>query len=124
MAMSPIFYDIRELQRIFSRSPLHLESEGTWLPPLDIYETDREFIVKLEIPGVRKQDIKIGFSENVLTISGTRCDETMGSEMKYVQMEIAYGEFQRRVVFNTPIDQNAITAKYSEGFLKVVLPKL
>lgn len=124
MAMSPIFYDIRELQRIFSRSPLHLESEGTWLPPLDIYETDREFIVKLEIPGVRKQDIKIGFSENVLTISGTRCDETMGGEMKYVQMEIAYGEFQRRVVFNTPIDQNAITAKYSEGFLKVVLPKL
>jgi len=122
--MSPIFYDIRELQRIFSRSPLHLESEGAWLPPLDVYETDSEFIVKLEIPGVQRQDIQIGFSENALTISGTRCDETMGGEMKYVQMEIAYGEFQRRVVFNTPIDQKAITAKYSEGFLKVVLPKL
>lgn len=122
--MSPIFYDIRELQRIFSRSPMHLESEGAWLPPLDVYETDREFIVKLEIPGVQKQDIKIGFSQNVLTISGTRCDEAMGVEIRYVQMEIAYGEFQRQVAFNTPIDPNAITAKYSEGFLKVVLPKL
>ncbi len=122
--MSPIFYDIRELQRIFSRSPLHLESEGAWLPPLDVYETEKEFIVKLEIPGVKKEDINIGFSENLLTISGRRCDEALGEEIRYVQMEIAYGEFQRRVVFNTPVDPNAIKAKYSEGFLKVVVPKL
>jgi len=122
--MSPIFYDIRELQRIFSRSPLPLESGSAWLPPLDVYETDNEFIVKLEIPGVKKQDIQIGFSENVLTISGTRCDETLGIEIKYVQMEIAYGEFQRRIAFHTPIDQNAIKAQYSDGFLKVVVPKL
>ena len=122
--MSPIFYDIRELQRIFSRSPVHLESEGAWLPPLDVYEADKAFIVKLEIPGVQKQDIKIGFSDNVLTISGTRCDETLSGEIKYVQMEIAYGEFQRRIAFNTPIDPNAIKAHYDDGFLKVVLPKL
>jgi len=98
--------------------------EQEWLPPTDVYETEREFVVLVEIPGVERDQIKVSFNEGVLTIRGERRDLARGTGVRFHQMEITYGRFVREICFPTPIDKERIRARYSKGILKVVLPKL
>lgn len=97
--------------------------EQEWLPPTDVYETEEEFVVLMELPGMEREEIKISFSEGVLTIRGERRDETRGSRVHYHQMEISYGPFQREIHFPVPLIKEEIKAQYRQGLLKVVLPK-
>jgi HSP20 family protein len=92
-----------------------------WFPPMDVYETEDEFIVKIEIPGMRKEEFRITFNDGILTIQGERNDDS--EALRYMVMEINYGEFERRIRFKEPINQKGIKAFYKNGFLKVVLPK-
>lgn len=99
-------------------------SEGfTWSPPMDVYETEEAYVVVLEIAGVRREAIHIGFLHDMLTVSGERCDEAKPESARYSQLEINYGPFQKELRFPSPIRRAAISAHYRDGFLKVVLPK-
>lgn len=104
------------LQRSFGEEP-------EWLPSTDVYETEGEFIVRLELPGMERDEIKITFMEGVLTIRGERRNELEASRVRYHQMEIRYGPFQRAICFPVPIAKEKIKAQYRQGLLKVVLPK-
>jgi HSP20 family protein len=97
--------------------------EQEWLPPTDVYETEEEFIVLMELPGMEREEIKISFTEGVLTIRGERREEARGSCIHYHQMEIRYGPFQREIYFPVPLRPEEIKAQYRQGLLKVVLPK-
>ena len=97
--------------------------EQEWLPPTDVYETEQEFVVLMELPGLKQEEIKVSFTEGVLTIHGERRNELQGSRVRYHQMEIRYGPFQREICFPTSIAKQGVKAQYRQGLLQVVLPK-
>ena len=94
-----------------------------WVPPMNVYETKAKYVVRLEIPGVRKQDLRLGFRDNTLTICGQRAEEMPAGSLSYLHMEIEHGEFRREIRFAHDIQREVVQAQYQEGFLKVVLPK-
>lgn len=115
-------YSLYSLQRLVGlRGAFTHERE--WLPPTDVYETEEEFVALMELPGLEQEQIKVSFSEGVLTIRGERRDELRGSRVRYHQMEISYGKFRREIYFPIPIAKDRIEAQYRQGLLQVVLPK-
>jgi len=94
----------------------------TWRPPTDVYETDENVIVRVEIAGMKETDLSVTLADRMLVISGIRHDPS--SKVAYHQMEINYGEFRTEVHLHWAIDRDGIEASYVDGFLQVVLPKL
>ena len=95
-------------------------------PPTDVYETPEALVVRMEIAGLRAEELHVNLERenHLLTISGRRDDPGAGSSRKYYTMEIACGEFARSVAFRQPVDTNSVSATYADGFLEVTLPKL
>ncbi len=100
-----------------------VEGDEHWKPPMDVYETPSEYVVRLEVPGMRKRDLRLGFRDNTLTVTGERHPDESDTKMKFLRMEIEYGEFRREIHFPDKVKREAVQAHYQEGFLKVVLPK-
>jgi len=92
-----------------------------WRPPTDAYETEDAYIVVVEVAGMRGAEISVTFERQTLWIRGSR-GEPSGSKA-YHQLEIAYGDFESGVHVHAPVDESAIEASYSDGFLRIVLPK-
>ncbi|NIS82088.1 MAG: Hsp20 family protein [Anaerolineales bacterium] len=92
-----------------------------WRPPTDVYETEDAYIVLVEIAGMRDAEIAVTFGRRNLTIKGSRADTS--ARKAFHQMEIAYGEFATEAEVPSAIDASTIEATYSDGFLRVVLPK-
>jgi HSP20 family molecular chaperone IbpA len=101
--------------RIQKRSPL-------WRPPTDVYETEDAFVIVVEVAGMRGTEISVTLDKGLLSIRGLRVDK--GDMKAYHQMEIAYGEFETKVKLPRRIEQDEIEATYSDGFLRVVMPKV
>jgi len=103
------------------------EREGVpasaWSPPVDIYETAENLILKAELPGLSKDDIDIQVRDNRLTLKGERRHEKEVKEENYLRVERAYGTFQR--VFSLPADiqPDKIRATFTDGVLEVTIPK-
>ncbi|MGC7847208.1 Hsp20/alpha crystallin family protein [Desulforudis sp. 1088] len=94
-----------------------------WMFPVDIKETPEAILVKAEIPGVSKDDIKVTFDNNVLTIRGERKSEEKEEGTNFLRVERKYGSFSRSFSVDVPVDQEKIKASYKDGVLEVVLPK-
>ncbi len=92
-----------------------------WRPPTDVYETDEAFVVMVEVAGMREAEFTVTMEKHILTIRGVRTDT--GGHKAYHQMEIPYGEFVTEVLVPAAIDVARIEAGYSDGFLRVALPK-
>jgi HSP20 family protein len=97
-----------------------------WRPPTDVYETEDHIVVQMEIAGVQPEDLSIVLHDRRLTIGGVRPDRAAepNERRAYHQMEVAFGEFRSDVEIPAPVDETGITAEYSQGFLRVTLPKL
>jgi len=94
---------------------------GAWSPPTDVYETENEYVVRVEIAGMREEEFEITVENNFLMISGNRPD--IPERRAYQQMEIRFGKFETVVGVPGPIDLDSSRADYAEGFLTVKLPK-
>jgi HSP20 family protein len=95
----------------------------TWTPLCDIYETDKNIVIKAELPEVKKENVSVMFDNNVLTISGERkADE--GKGQSYHRQERIYGRFLRSFTLPPFVDTKNITAESREGMLLVTLPKV
>ena len=95
-----------------------------WMPAVDIYETDaHEFVVKAELPQVRREDINITFENNVLTIRGERKFDDEVSRDNYHRIERHYGSFSRSFSVPATIDGGRISASFKDGLLTVRLPQ-
>ena len=94
---------------------------GIWSPPTDVYETEGDYVVRVEIAGMHEDDFEITVEDHFLMISGNRLD--IPERRAYQQMEIRFGKFETIVGLPGPIDLDASRAEYSEGFLTVNLPK-
>ena len=92
-----------------------------WRPPTDVYETDENIVVKVEVAGMAEDDFAITFADRNLIITGVRRDPS--AKLGYHQMEILYGEFRTDVYVSKAIDIDRIEASYENGFLLVTLPK-
>ena len=99
----------------------HVRS-STWGPPADVYETEENFVIKVEIAGMRDEDFDVAFENNILMISGYRSD--LNERRAYHQMEIRFGRFELAVEVAVTLDIEKATAEYKDGFLTVVLPKV
>ncbi|HAF61226.1 MAG TPA: hypothetical protein DCK95_02745 [Anaerolineaceae bacterium] len=92
-----------------------------WQPPTDLIETDENYIVRMEIAGMDVKDFTINFHSAILTVMGTRWESY--PDCAFHQMEIPSGDFISAVDIPSPIEENAITAVYENGFLHITLPK-
>lgn len=95
---------------------------GTWSPPVDLYETEREFIVKAEIPEVKQDDLLIRLEENILTIEGQRRPKKDRNGY-YHRLERSYGRFKRSFILPEPVERDTVKASLKDGVLRIVLPK-
>lgn len=98
-------------------------SQGLWQPPVDIYEDDREVVVKMEVPEVPQECIQVQIEDYVLVIQGERKLEKEEKQQNYHRIERSYGPFRRTFSLPAAVDQEAVVASCEQGVLKVVLPK-
>jgi HSP20 family protein len=94
-----------------------------WAPPVDIYETEHELVVKADLPDVNPQELDIRVENNVLTIRGERRFENKVSEENYLRVERAYGSFSRSFSLANSVKSDAIRADYQNGVLTLSIPK-
>jgi HSP20 family protein len=114
-----------ELNRLFDFA-LPVRDSGLfsgWTPALDVYDEKDNFVVKAELPGMKKEDIQISLHEGVLTISGERKQERETKEGETFRSERYFGRFQRSVTLPAMVNANAVKATYKDGVLTIDLPK-
>jgi len=108
----------------WSRRPGHgIMAAGDWSPHVDIAETDKEFIIKAEIPEVNKDDVKVTVDNGVLTIRGERKQEKEEKGKKFHRVERYYGSFTRSFTLPDNVDETKIEALFKDGMLNLQLPK-
>jgi HSP20 family protein len=111
----------RMFDAAFSGEPL---SSGAWVPAVDIVETpEHDILVKAELPEMKREDIKVSFENNVLTIEGERKFETREDKDKYHRVERGYGAFRRTFTMPASVDAAGVSADYRDGVLTVKLPR-
>ncbi|RPJ25684.1 MAG: Hsp20/alpha crystallin family protein [Chloroflexi bacterium] len=98
----------------------HVRS-SVWSPPTDVYETEENYVIKVEIAGMREEDFEVGFDNNILMIIGYRSD--LNERRAYHQMEIRFGRFEIAAEIPTAANMEKATAEYKDGFLTIMLPK-
>ncbi len=103
-------------------APLSARSGRVWIPPTDVYETEDLIVVLVEIAGVQQSDLAVSLLDRRLVVSGARIDQGM-ARRAYHQMEIQYGDFRVELELPVAVDENKVGAEYSDGFLRILLPK-
>ena len=99
------------------------DQDGEWMPRANISETDKEYLIKAELPEVRKEDVKITLENGVITISGERKQEKEHKDENEIRVESFYGSFTRSFSLPDNIDPNGVKAESKDGVLKVRIPK-
>lgn len=131
---------IRELDRVFDEMERTFEEifgrpfypvtwrrspvVRAWSPPLEVYEKEDEYVVRAELPGMKKEDIDISLIGDTLTIKGERKAEEEVKSEDYYLCERCYGSFERSVTLPAEVDTAKVEAKYEKGILEVRLPKV
>ena len=94
-----------------------------WSPLVDIIEDEKQFLIKAELPDMKKEQVKLTVENDVLTISGERKYEKETTGHKHHRIERAYGGFSRSFSIPAIVDEEKIRAEYKDGILKISLPK-
>lgn len=94
-----------------------------WMPTVDISETDGEYVIKAELPEVKKDDVKVTLEDGILTIQGERRREKDEKTTKYHRVERSYGSFARSFSLPDQVDENGVKADYKDGMLNLRIPK-
>lgn len=117
------------LNRVFTR-PSSRTSGGKeqmtvadWVPTVDISETDGEYLIKAELPEVKKEDVKVTVEDGVLTLQGVRHQEKEEKGKRYHRVERSYGSFVRSFTLPESVDESGVKAEYKDGVLHLHLPK-
>jgi HSP20 family protein len=128
---------LEEVERWFNEawsSPFSLLSRRAWpmfgaagfediTPAVDLYEEGKDLVMKSDLPGVKKEDLHIDISENLLTISGEKKEEETAEKGGLYRCERSYGRFSRSFELPHEVDRDKITASLKEGVLEIRLPK-
>ena len=128
------FEELDELQNrlstFFGRAPVRRQNGeqenmtvAQWAPLVDITEDDKEYLIKAELPDVKKDEVKVTLENGVLTITGERKFEKEEKGKKYHRVERAYGSFVRSFTLPDDADANKVNAEFKDGVLKVHVAK-
>jgi HSP20 family protein len=101
-----------------------IEGSSVCCPVVDIYENDKEFVLTMELPGIKKDEFKVNIEDNVLTISGEKKQPTDVKSNNLYRSERTYGPFQRSFILPDGITEDKISAEFENGILNIVIPKL
>jgi HSP20 family protein len=96
---------------------------STWLPAVDVWETDSELVLSFDLPGIAEDKIAVELDDNVLTVSGARERSQEHSSDRFYRFERRFGSFSRSVTLPTGVSEDAINAAYKDGVLEVRVPK-
>ena len=94
-----------------------------WSPSADIGETEKEYVIRAELPGIKKEDIKINLSDGLIAIEGERKQQKEDKNEKFHRVERFYGSFARRFTLPEHIKADAVRSEYKDGVLVVHIPK-
>ena len=111
---------------VYSWRPEKTESkavESHWVPNTDVYVTDELLVIKVELAGMRKEDLELTVEGNRLTITGHRPDGCRAAKCKFLVMEINYGSFQSVIELPPGYDLSQAKAAYQNGFLRIDVPQ-
>jgi len=98
-------------------------AQTLWAPAIDIEETNDSMVIRAELPGMNKDEIKVTVAEDTVTISGERKYESEKKDRTFHRVERAYGSFQRTVMLPVSVQGDKAVASYKAGVLELVLPK-
>jgi HSP20 family protein len=120
----------REIDRVFGRFFPSTEGNGestsrqtVWAPRTDLVETEDSYRLHLDVPGLTKDDLKINYQDNQLTVSGERTSDRPGEGEEYVRVERSFGQFYRSFSLPRTVDAQGISASYENGVLTITVPK-
>jgi HSP20 family protein len=119
---------LREVDEFFRHYSPFLSRErqresGGWTPTANVTETEKEFLIKAELPEVKREDVKVTLENGVVTISGERRREKEDKTENEIRIESFYGMFSRSFQLPDNVDVNAIRAESKDGVLRLHLPK-
>jgi HSP20 family protein len=102
----------------------HIPEEAkAWSPSMDVFEKGDDFEVKVELPGIKQEDVDVSISDGKLTIKGERTPDSKVKDEDYYRSEIAYGSFYRSIALPSSVDTRNIDAMYEDGILRVTLQR-
>ena len=105
----------------FGGEPL---ARGAWIPAVDIYETaEKDVVVKVDLPDTKKENIKVTFENNVLSIEGQRELASNVERDRFHRIERGHGQFRRSFTLPATVDASRVDANYQDGVLTVTLPR-
>jgi HSP20 family protein len=110
------------LDRNWIPPALTVEAGRTWAPEIEIFERDGELVVRADLPGLKKEDVKVELTDEGLTIEGERRSEHEENGEGYYRSERNYGNFYRRLPLPEGADPDDATAKFHDGVLEVTMP--
>jgi len=126
----PMFREMEDtldrLNRLFGTRPNGTKENlvvTDWTPTVDIQETETEYLIKAELPEVRKDDVKVTVENGVLALQGERKQEKEEKGKKFHRIERAYGTFLRTFTVPIDADENKVLADFKDGMLRVHIPK-
>ncbi|MCS7313358.1 MAG: Hsp20/alpha crystallin family protein [Acidobacteria bacterium] len=99
------------------------EREYVWAPAVDVYENDKAYVVEVDLPGLKKEDVKVTLQNNVLTIQGERRLAREEKGVDYHRQERFYGKFLRSFTLPEMVDADKVSAEFKDGVLRLTLPK-
>jgi HSP20 family protein len=133
MSMTMLRWEpFREMQDALRRfSPSYLPDNGArddstsgWVPLANISESDKEYVIKCELPDVKREDVKITVADGVITISGERKLEREDNSENAIRVESIYGAFTRSFALPDSVDAEGIRAEAKDGVLRIHIPKV
>ena len=119
----------RQINRLFGLAPLRTNGGreamtiSEWAPSVDVIEDEKEWLVKADLPEVKKEDVKVTVENGVLTLTGERKFEKEEKEKKYHRIERSYGNFLRSFTLPDTADGSKVNAEFKDGLLKVHIAK-
>lgn len=117
----------RTIQNIFRPrpvNPMFACKDCSWIPQMDIFETEKEVFIRAELAGVEKKDLGVEVSSKAVRIYGYRKEMPKPSEGAYRLAEIRYGKFERVLYLPSPVDTEVVNSSFSDGFLSVRMVKM
>jgi len=123
------FDNIRELLEMLmsehtpAKHKIKMKTSFGWEPPMNVFETDSEFVVIMDISGMARNDIAVATDGAILRISGVRKDLIPPGKKQFHSLEIQVGPFQRLIGIPSPVDAGTLTTRYDNGLLEIRLKK-
>jgi HSP20 family protein len=109
----------RDIDDLFGRFLGRTESSvGSWVPRIEMYRKDNEYVARIDLPGVDPKDVQVQVENNVLSIAGERKSQEKGTDYQ----ETFYGKFERRITLPQGVESDKIAARYEHGVLEVRVP--